>query len=107
MPPITETIVIGAGWAGLACAYELIKAGHTVTIIEAAPQAGGRARTVLFQNYVLDNGQHIAIGAYTYLRTLLHELKLAEQDYFKFLPFELFTLGKTKQNFKLLHGPKP
>src|SRR6185437_5873276 len=39
-------IVLGAGLAGLAAAYELRRAGHGVTILEARPEAGGRVRTV-------------------------------------------------------------
>lgn len=35
--------IIGAGFAGLAAAYELTGAGHSVTVFEAAPKAGGLA----------------------------------------------------------------
>ncbi len=35
--------IIGAGVAGLTAAYDLARAGHTVTVYEAAPQAGGLA----------------------------------------------------------------
>ena len=35
--------IIGAGITGLAAAYDLTKHGHTVTIYEARPQAGGLA----------------------------------------------------------------
>jgi protoporphyrinogen oxidase len=35
--------VIGAGPAGLAAAYDLTRAGHSVTIYEAAPEVGGLA----------------------------------------------------------------
>jgi monoamine oxidase len=38
--------VIGAGVAGLACAYELGKAGYDCTVLEALPLAGGRNFTV-------------------------------------------------------------
>lgn len=34
--------VIGAGFAGLACAYELIAAGYDVTVIESRDRVGGR-----------------------------------------------------------------
>ena len=38
-------IVIGAGLAGLSCAYELDRAGYNVILIEAQTRAGGRVRT--------------------------------------------------------------
>jgi hydroxysqualene dehydroxylase len=56
--------VVGAGWAGLAAAVRATEAGHRVTLFDMAPQPGGRARAVLHDDVVLDNGQHILIGAY-------------------------------------------
>ena len=38
-------IVIGAGLAGLSCAYELDKAGYNVLLIEASSRPGGRIST--------------------------------------------------------------
>ena len=35
--------IVGAGVAGLSAAYDLVKSGHTITIFEAAPVAGGLA----------------------------------------------------------------
>lgn len=60
--------VVGGGWAGLAAAVRATQAGHAVTLLEMAPQWGGRARGVVVDGLPLDNGQHILIGAYT--RTL-------------------------------------
>jgi len=69
--------VIGAGWAGCAAAMELARAGHAVTVYEAARTLGGRARRVERENTVLDNGQHILLGAYT---ETLRLMTLAGQD---------------------------
>ena len=41
-----KVIVLGAGLAGLAAAYELKLAGHKVTILEARKNPGGRVRTL-------------------------------------------------------------
>jgi hydroxysqualene dehydroxylase len=65
--------IIGGGWAGLACAVECVQRGLRPTVFEAAPQLGGRARTVEFDGLRLDNGQHILIGAYhDTLRAMRH-----------------------------------
>ncbi|QKY09045.1 hydroxysqualene dehydroxylase HpnE [Janthinobacterium lividum] len=69
--------VIGAGWAGCAAAMELARAGHAVSVFEAARTLGGRARRVERESTVLDNGQHILLGAYT---ETLRLIKLAGQD---------------------------
>lgn len=37
-----RVVVIGAGFAGLACAFELRAAGYDVTVVEARPRVGGR-----------------------------------------------------------------
>lgn len=47
-PPLLakRVLIVGAGLAGLACAYELRNTGHDVTIIEARPRIGGRVQTL-------------------------------------------------------------
>lgn len=69
--------VIGAGWAGCAAAMELARAGYSVSVFEAARTLGGRARRVEREKTVLDNGQHILLGAYT---ETLRLIKLVGQD---------------------------
>jgi squalene-associated FAD-dependent desaturase len=62
--PAPRAAVVGAGWAGLAAAVRLAQAGWRVTLFEMAPRAGGRARSLDLSGTLLDNGQHILIGAY-------------------------------------------
>ena len=57
--------VIGGGYAGMAAAVELAGRGVPVTVFEAAPALGGRARRVTVNDTALDNGLHILIGAYS------------------------------------------
>jgi squalene-associated FAD-dependent desaturase len=65
--------IIGAGWAGLAAAVELVAAAD-VTVFEAGRAAGGRARRVRDGQYELDNGQHILLGAYRECLRLMHKV---------------------------------
>ena len=41
-----KIIVAGAGIAGLSCAYELVRRGHQVTVLEASGHTGGHVQTV-------------------------------------------------------------
>ncbi len=68
--------VIGAGWAGLAAAVHATERGAQVTLIDMAPQAGGRARSLgsPAEAHRLDNGQHILIGAYTDTLALMRQV---------------------------------
>jgi monoamine oxidase len=43
--PIGKVLVIGAGFAGLACADELATAGYQVTVLEARDRVGGRVHS--------------------------------------------------------------
>jgi len=47
-PKETEVLIIGAGLSGLAAAYELKQAKVPFHILEIAPRAGGRVRTVRY-----------------------------------------------------------
>jgi monoamine oxidase len=44
--PVKRVVIIGAGLAGMSAAYELIQAGHNVTVLEARMRAGGRVQTL-------------------------------------------------------------
>jgi monoamine oxidase len=55
-------LVVGAGLAGLAAAYELTQAGHEVTVLEARTRAGGRVQTL---REPFADGLHAEAGAAT------------------------------------------
>lgn len=82
-------VVVGAGWAGLAAAIELSAQGLPVTLLEAAPAAGGRARSVRHSGRTLDNGQHLLLGAYRDTHALLRRIGVRSADVFARMPLEL------------------
>ena len=55
----TETLIIGAGPAGLTAAYTLAKAGRESVVLEADAQyVGGISRTVEYKGFLFDIGGH-------------------------------------------------
>lgn len=69
--------VVGGGWAGCAAALMLAEAGVSVTLHEASRTLGGRARAVELEGQLLDNGQHILLGAYELTLQLIDRLRPA------------------------------
>lgn len=53
-----QVIVVGAGIAGLAAATTLGRAGRRVTVLEAAADVGGRARSDVTDGFVRNLGPH-------------------------------------------------
>ena len=100
-----HVIVIGGGMAGLAAASSLAHSGIAVTLLEAASQLGGRARSVAieFNSQViqLDNGQHIMLGAYHETLKLLASIGVQEEDAFLRVPLTLDVRSGTQTAFKL------
>src|SRR5215213_7364287 len=54
-----KVVVLGAGLAGLAAGYELTRAGHEVTLLEAQERPGGRVLTLR----TFDDGLYADAGA--------------------------------------------
>ena len=78
LTPHANVAVIGGGWAGMAAAVELAARNVPVTVFEAGPIPGGRARRVEVNGVALDNGLHILIGAY---RETLRLIELVNPDH--------------------------
>ena len=81
--------VIGGGWAGCTAAVELAHAGCKVTLFEAARSLGGRARSVEVHGKLLDNGQHIMLGAYSDTLRLLRRVGIKPADALLHLPLQM------------------
>jgi hydroxysqualene dehydroxylase len=90
---MTRVAVVGAGWSGLACALTLQIQGAGVTVLDAAPQPGGRARRLQIplgdRTYALDNGQHLLIGAYRESFALMMKIGVDVERHFLRMPFAI------------------
>ena len=80
-----KIVVMGGGIAGLACAYELMKRGHEVVLLEAAGRTGGHVRTMhdpLADGLYADVGaEHFYYPGYTAYWRYLHEFELTPIAY--------------------------
>src|ERR1700690_955276 len=61
-----DVVVIGGGLSGLSAAVDLASRGCTITLLEQSPKLGGRCYSYVDQTTgdVVDNGQHVLLGAY-------------------------------------------
>lgn len=68
---MTDTIIIGAGLAGLTAANYLHRAGHSFVILEGADRVGGRVKTTEKDGFLLDHGFQVFAMAYPEAKALL------------------------------------
>jgi len=70
--------VVGAGPAGLTAAYQLGKAGHPCTVLEATDVVGGISQTVVRDGWRFDIGGHRFFTKVAEVEALWHEILPAE-----------------------------
>src|SRR5688572_93708 len=75
-----KVIVAGAGIGGLSCAWELVRRGHEVTVIEASARTGGHVFTFrdgLDDGLYADGGaEHFTEPGYERFREYVREFNL-------------------------------
>jgi len=77
-----SVVVVGAGLAGLACAYELCQRGFKVTLLERSPQLGGKVASWPIQvgneTFMMEHGFHGFFPQYYNLKSLVEELNIRD-----------------------------
>lgn len=76
---MSRVVVIGAGPMGLAAAYQAVKDGHEVDLLEAAPEPGGMAGHFDFGGISLERFYHFVCRGDQPTVDLLSELGLGEK----------------------------
>ncbi|MBD2441463.1 NAD(P)/FAD-dependent oxidoreductase [Nostoc sp. FACHB-110] len=80
--PDAKIAIVGAGLAGLACAYELQKKGIQATIYEASQRAGGRCYSLenFFPGQVAERGGEFIDNLHKTMLGYANEFKLELED---------------------------
>jgi len=106
--PARRIGVIGGGWAGCAAAVKLAEAGYNVHLFEGMRILGGRARAVQLDDYKLDNGQHIMLGAYSATLGLMKQVGIDCEQAFLRLPLQMrYPKNSGGMDFATPHLPAP
>ncbi len=92
---MNTVVIVGAGVSGISAAMKLVEAGYHVKLLEAKGFPGGRIYS--FEDNktgdIIDNGQHVLIGAYQNFFSILNKLgtrdKLKEQRSLKLTMHDL------------------
>ncbi|MBI4641024.1 MAG: FAD-dependent oxidoreductase [Candidatus Tectomicrobia bacterium] len=76
-----DVLIIGGGFAGLSTAVELASHRYRVTLLEKREILGGRASSFLDSTTgdIVDNGQHLFMGCYTYTIAFLKKIGSLEK----------------------------
>lgn len=69
-----HTVIIGAGFCGLSAAYELVKRGFQVTVLEKDAEVGGLAGSFLVNGTRLEKFYHHWFTSDRYIMDLINEL---------------------------------
>lgn len=77
-----KILIVGAGLAGLTCAYWLDRKGLDFTIVESSESVGGRVKTDRHEGFMLDRGFQIFLTAYPEARKVLDYPALNFKSFF-------------------------
>ena len=92
MADVIDVTVVGGGIAGLSAAYELLRRGCTVRVLEASDRPGGVIRTERFDGWVVDCGPDSLLAQKPAGVGLCRELGIADRLVTTLLPRTAYVL---------------
>ncbi len=69
-----KALILGAGITGLAAGWQLAEAGYDVVVVEKEDAAGGQARTIKHNGFMLDLGAHKIFTVMEHVQKILEDL---------------------------------
>ncbi len=97
-----SVVVIGAGLAGLACAYELSRRGFEVTLLEKSSNLGGKVSSwtinIGSDSFQMEHGFHGFFPQYYNLKKIVSELNI--ENHFNSLGFYSVLFANNKYNYQ-------
>src|ERR1700733_12486312 len=100
---MAHVVVLGAGAMGLAAAYQAVANGHQVTLLEAAPEAGGMAAHFDLAGLSIERFYHFVCKADAPTFALMREIGIADAMRWRD-PFSLLTFPKLSLIEKIRYG---
>src|SRR5271165_2082891 len=91
---MAHVVVLGAGAMGLAAAYQAVTIGHQVTLLEAAPEAGGMAAHFDLAGLSIERFYHFVCKADEPTFALMQELGIGDRMRWRATSMGYFIGGK-------------
>lgn len=98
-----QVIVVGAGIAGLAAAWQLKQSGIQVLVLEAEQIVGGRMQSIQIDDALVDSGAQFLSSAYSIIPKLIEEIGLSDE----FVATSEWVGLVRNQDIALIHPRKP
>ena len=94
---MAQVIVVGSGAMGLAAAYHALKAGHSVTVMEGAPEPGGMAAHFDFDGLSIERFYHFVCKSDQFTFDLMRELGIGDRMRWRTTSMGYFIGGRLHQ----------
>jgi protoporphyrinogen oxidase len=91
---MAHVVVIGSGAMGLSAAFHAVKAGHTVEVLEAAPEPGGMAAHFDLAGLSIERFYHFVCKSDAETMELLNELGIGDKLRWRETSMGIFTGGR-------------